>query len=78
MRKMEVAPGPDGYNRLVLNDEPLFQFGPLDQGFWPGGLYTAPSDEALRYDVGDDQENGLQHGPKAREGRAGPLVLLVR
>ena len=51
MRKISVASGPNGYNRLALNNEPLFQFGPLDQGFWPGGLYTAPSDEALRYDI---------------------------
>jgi beta-galactosidase/beta-glucuronidase len=34
-----------------LNNQPLFQFGPLDQGFWPDGLYTAPTDEALRYDI---------------------------
>ncbi len=51
MRKISVAQGPQGYNRLFLNNEPYFMFGPLDQGFWPGGLYTAPSDEALRYDV---------------------------
>ena len=35
----------------MLNGEPLFQIGPLDQGFWPDGLYTAPTDEALRYDI---------------------------
>ena len=29
----------------------LFQFGPLDQGWWPDGLYTAPNDEALRSDL---------------------------
>ncbi len=40
-----------GHNRLLLNGEPLFQFGPLDQGWWPDGLYTAPSDAALRYDL---------------------------
>ena len=51
MRKVAVARGPRGYNRLFLNNEPYFMLGPLDQGFWPGGLYTAPSDEALRYDV---------------------------
>ena len=51
MRK--IAPGKDekGIQRLMLNNEPLFQFGPLDQGFWPDGLYTAPTDEALRYDI---------------------------
>jgi len=40
-----------GFRRIGLNGQPLFQFGPLDQGWWPDGLYTAPSDEALRFDV---------------------------
>ena len=39
------------YKRLTLNGERIFMFGPLDQGWWPDGLYTAPSDDALRYDV---------------------------
>lgn len=39
------------YKRMALNGENLFQFGPLDQGWWPDGLYTAPTDEALRYDI---------------------------
>ena len=42
---------PDGPNRLLLNGKPLFQFGPLDQGWWPDGLYTAPTDSALLYDI---------------------------
>lgn len=50
MRKIEVAPR-DGVARLLLNGEERFQVGPLDQGFWPDGLYTAPTDEALRYDI---------------------------
>ncbi len=37
--------------RLFLNNAPLFHYGLLDQGFWPDGLYTAPTDEALRYDL---------------------------
>ena len=45
------AKTPNGVNRLFLNNEPLFQFGPLDQGWWPDGLYTAPTDKALRYDL---------------------------
>jgi hypothetical protein len=40
-----------GFERITLNGEPVFQVGPLDQGWWPDGLYTAPSDEALRYDL---------------------------
>ena len=42
---------PSGPNRLLLNGKPLFQFGPLDQGWWPDGLYTAPTDAALLYDI---------------------------
>lgn len=49
----DVAIGTDaaGVQRILLNGEPLFQYGLLDQGFWPDGLYTAPTDEALRYDL---------------------------
>ena len=41
----------NSYRRLALNGRPLFQYGPLDQGWWPDGLYTAPTDDALRYDI---------------------------
>lgn len=41
----------NGVTRMLLNGDPVFQVGPLDQGFWPDGLYTAPSDEALRFDI---------------------------
>src|SRR5262249_8326616 len=51
MRKIEVKKAPDGFSRLFLNNEPLFQLGPLAQAWWPDGLYTAPSDEALKYDL---------------------------
>ncbi|MBW8038684.1 MAG: glycoside hydrolase family 2 [Planctomycetes bacterium] len=51
MRKIEVKKDEAGINRLFLNDKVLFQYGPLDQGWWPDGLYTAPTDEALRYDI---------------------------
>lgn len=51
LRKIEVRKDDSGVNRLMLNGKPLFQYGPLDQGWWPDGLYTAPSDAALRYDV---------------------------
>jgi len=46
MRKFSVECG-----LLCLNNRPLFQFGPLDQGYWPDGLYTPPTDEAMRRDV---------------------------
>ena len=51
MRKFSLAPAADGHMRFHLNNEPLFLFGPLDQGYFPDGLYTAPTDEALRFDV---------------------------
>jgi len=40
-----------GSTRILFNDQPVFQVGVLDQGYWPDGLYTAPTDEALDADV---------------------------
>lgn len=51
MRKISLGKDDKGITRLMLNNKPLFMVGPLDQGFWPDGLYTAPTDEALRYDI---------------------------
>ena len=51
MREIAVKKDAAGINRLFLNGEALFQYGVLDQGYWPDGLYTAPTDEALRFDV---------------------------
>jgi len=51
MRKISLGKDKEGITRIFLNNKPLFQFGPLDQGWWPDGLYTAPSDKALRYDI---------------------------
>ena len=51
MRKISLGKDEHGVQRLMLNNAPLFQYGPLDQGFWPDGLYTAPTDEALKYDI---------------------------
>lgn len=50
MRKITLGTH-GGHTRLLLNNQPLFQFGPLDQGWWPDGLYTAPTDAALRHDL---------------------------
>ncbi len=46
-------------NRMTLNGEPVFQIGPLDQGFWPDGIYTAPTDEALRHDLEETRRLGF-------------------
>ena len=51
MRKSSLGKDDSGVLRLCLNNKPLFQVGPLDQGWWPDGLYTAPTDEALKYDI---------------------------
>jgi hypothetical protein len=51
LRKISVGQGPNGAARLLLNNTPLFQFGFLDQGFWPDGLHTPPTDEAMRSDI---------------------------
>ncbi len=59
MRKISYKRGEDGHNRMYLNNEPLFQYGPLDQGWWPDGLYTAPSDEALAFDIEKTREMGF-------------------
>lgn len=49
---------PNQYKRMALNGKNLFQYGPLDQGWWPDGLYTAPSDEALKFDIVKTKEMG--------------------
>ncbi len=51
MRNVGVMRDERGIQRLTLNGKPCFQVGPLDQGFWPDGIYTAPTDAALRYDI---------------------------
>lgn len=58
MRKFSTLRDKNGIVRLALNNKPLFQFGPLDQGWWPDGLYTAPTDEALAFDVIKAKELG--------------------
>jgi beta-galactosidase/beta-glucuronidase len=58
MRKIEISEDPNGNKRIFLNNEPIFQFGLLDQGWWPDGLYTAPSDEALKSDIIRTKEMG--------------------
>ncbi|MCM1176321.1 MAG: carboxypeptidase-like regulatory domain-containing protein [Clostridium sp.] len=59
VRKISAKRDRDGFKRMALNDKCLFQFGPLDQGWWPDGLYTAPTDEALRYDILKTKEWGF-------------------
>jgi len=58
-RDIRMAKGADGHQRMFLNGKPLFQYGPLDQGWWPDGLYTAPTDEALLFDIEKTKEMGF-------------------
>jgi hypothetical protein len=51
LRKIGLARDDAGALRIQLNNRTVFQLGPLDQGFWPDGLYTAPTDKALRWDI---------------------------
>jgi len=51
MRKIALGDNPKGYKQVFLNNKFLFQIGVLDQGYWPDGIYTAPTDEALRWDI---------------------------
>lgn len=59
MRKVSTKKDADGIVRLQLNNKDIFHFGPLDQGWWPDGLYTAPTDEALLYDIQKTKDFGF-------------------
>ncbi len=50
-RDISLGKTEDGFTRILLNGNFVYQNGPLDQGFWPDGLYTPPTDEAMRYDL---------------------------
>jgi beta-galactosidase/beta-glucuronidase len=59
MREISCRKDASGHKRMYLNGEPLFQYGLLDQGWWPDGLYTAPSDEALAFDIQKTKDFGF-------------------
>jgi len=59
MRKISMATDSAGIQRMLLNNKFVFQYGPLDQGWWPDGLYTAPTDEALKFDIEKTKEMGF-------------------
>ena len=59
LRKSSLSPDEQGIQRMLLNNEAYFQYGPLDQGWWPDGLYTAPTDEALLFDIIKTKEMGF-------------------
>ena len=59
MRKISMKRDDQGIVRMQLNNKNYFHFGTLDQGWWPDGLYTAPTDEALKYDIVKTKELGF-------------------
>ncbi len=59
MRKVSTARDANGIVRFHLNDKDIFHFGPLDQGWWPDGLYTAPTYEAMVSDIDKTKDLGF-------------------
>ena len=59
MRKFSLGKDKNGISRLFLNNEPYFHNGLLDQGYWSDGMYTAPSDEAMIYDIQKMKDMGF-------------------
>lgn len=59
MRSTSIVRDEQGRARIALNGEILYQHGPLDQGYWPDGIYTAPTDEALRFDLAETKKLGF-------------------
>ncbi len=64
MRKISLSKDGQGLTRIALNDQFIFQIGTLDQGFWPDGIYTAPSDAALRSDIAFLKKSGFNFARK--------------
>ena len=59
LRQIGIAPGRDAVPRITLNGEPTFLLSALDQGYWPDGIYTAPTDEALAFDLEQQKRLGF-------------------
>ena len=59
MRKVSLGRDGKGRGTILLNDKQIFLLGPLDQGFWPDGLYRAPTDKALKYDIEMEKKLGF-------------------
>ncbi|WP_209618608.1 LamG-like jellyroll fold domain-containing protein [Saccharothrix coeruleofusca] len=59
MREIGTTTGEDGRQRITLNGRVLFLMSTLDQGYWPDGIYTAPTDQALRFDLAEHKALGF-------------------
>ncbi len=64
MRKVSIGPDKEGITRILLNNKFVLHNGVLDQGFWPDGIYTAPTDAALRYDIETIKQLGFNMSRK--------------
>lgn len=58
MRKVSLGTD-NGFKKIFLNNQFVFEIGPLDQGFWPDGIYTAPTDLALKSDIESEKALGF-------------------
>lgn len=58
LREFSVVEDSRGHKRIALNGRPLFLYGPLDQGYFPDGLYTPPSEEAMVFDIEYARQTG--------------------
>jgi len=59
IRKISIGKTDDGFTRILLNNKFVYQNGPLDQGFWPDGLYTPPTEKAMTYDLDMTKKMGF-------------------
>ena len=59
MRKISLGKNANGRGTILLNNKEIFLLGPLDQGFWPDGIYRAPTDKALKYDIETEKKLGF-------------------
>ncbi len=59
LRKISLGKDQNGITRLFLNNKPYFQYGPLDQGYWPDGLYTPPTEQAMLHDLKVTKQMGF-------------------
>ena len=70
----------DGHWRFTLNGEPVFHLGPLDQGWWPDGLHTPPSDEAMTWELEWLKAAGFNmlSASTSRSSRGGIITTAIR
>ena len=78
LRTIRTVSDAQGRPRIALNGDITFLHGPLDEGYWPDGIYPAPTDAALNFDLEQMKALGNEFRPQAREGGTSAVVLLNR